>query len=133
MTLKTYLASITFGTVLCFVAWASVIANIDPEEAGALGFFLFYTTLFLGLVGFTSTIGLGVRKAIFREDEVVFRHARRAFRQSIIFSGLILATLVLLQVNFLRWWNGVILVALGIVLEGMVYTNRKYRNQDYVR
>lgn len=133
MTLKTYLASIAVGTILCLIAWISVIINIDPHEAGVVGFFLFYMTLFLGLIGFSSTVGLGIRKLIFVQEDIVFRHARRTFRQSVIFSALIIVTLVLLQIDFLRWWNAVILVALGIVLEGMVYTNRKYRNQDYVR
>lgn len=133
MTLKTYLITIAVGTVLCFVAWGTVIVNIDPDEAGVVGFFLFYTTLFLGIIGLSSTLGLAIRKLVFVQEEVVFRHIKRTFRQSIIFALLAIVTLILLQIGFLRWWNAVILVALGIVLEGMVYTNRKYRNQDYVR
>lgn len=133
MSFKTYLLSIAFGTVLCFFAWGSILININPEEAGFIGYFLFYTTLFLGIIGLSSAIGLAIRKLVFVKEEVVFRHIRRTFRQSVIFALLTVITLFLLQVNFLRWWNAVILIALGIVLEGMVYTNRKYRNQDYVR
>jgi Ca2+/Na+ antiporter len=133
MNFKAYLLTILFGTILCFVGWGMVVVNIDPEEAGILGFFLFYTTLFLGIVGLTSTIGLGIRKLIFADDDIVFRHSKRTFRQSLIFAILAITTLILLQLGILRWWNGIILLALGIVLEGMVYTNRKYRNQDYVR
>lgn len=133
MNFRMYILSIVFGTTLCFFAWFSIILHIDPEEGGIIAFGLFYSTLFLGLVGLISTGILLVKKLLLVEEEVVFRHIKRIFRQSFIFTFLLVVTLVLLQLEYLRWWNGIILIALGIVLEGMVYTNRKYSNQDYVR
>ena len=90
MNFKMYIASIAFGTALCFFAWISIILHIDPEEGGIVAFGLFYSTLFLGLIGLVSTGILLIKKYLLIEEEVVFRHIKRIFRQSFIFALLLI-------------------------------------------
>jgi hypothetical protein len=133
MNFRIYIWSIFLGSLLCFFAWGSIIYLADPDQIGFIGFFLFYLALFMGILGLSSSLGLLVRWLILKDDHLPFRHTKKVFRQSLIVSLLIISALLLLQFHFLRWWNALILVMLGIVLEGMVYTNRTYSNQDYVR
>jgi len=118
------------GALICWLAWGFVICSIDPTDAGLIGFIFFYLSLFLALTGTFSTIGFLVRKKLVKNEEAVFHHVRHTFRQGIFFSATVIAGLILLQESLLTWWNGILLVLLFILLEGVVFTNRKYNNKD---
>ena len=133
MSLRAYLIFMTIGTLLCWVAWFFVIGNTSPTEAGMLAFSFFYLSLFLAIVGTFSVIGFLVRRAIIKNDDVIFRHVRATFRQSVIIASLVITSLILLSQNLLAWWNALLLIILFFILEGMIFSNRKYRNLDYVR
>lgn len=123
----------SLGTALCWIAWFFVIRNIDPSSGGLLGFTFFYLSLFLAVVGTFSVGGFLFRRAIMKKDEIVFRHVRHTFRQSIIVGILAVFALFLLGARLLTWWNGLLLVALLLIFEGIIFTKRKYRNVDYVK
>ena len=125
--MRTYLLALGMGSVVCTAAWIMVVLNIDPDEAGAIGYVLFYSTLGLSIIGWVSVMNMVVRTVLARFVPAVSVHIFRIFRQSCFVAVFFLSALALMQFNYLRWWNGVILVALGIVLEGMVYTNRTSR------
>lgn len=133
MTLRQYLILMTIGTLACWIAWFFVIGNISPAEAGILGFAFFYLSLFLAIVGTFSVAGFLTRRVIIKNDNIVFRHVHTTFRQSIIIASLIIISLLLLSQHLLAWWNALLLVALFFILEGMIFSNRKYRNLDYVK
>lgn len=123
----------SIGTVVCFVAWFFVILSLDPTQAGFLGFFFFYASLFLAIFGLFSVIGFLVRWKILKDDEVVFRHVKRTFRQAIILAAAVIFVLFLLQLRLLTWWNGILLVLLLLALEGLIFTNhRNSTPTDYV-
>lgn len=102
-----------------------------PGDGGFLTLFFFYTSLFLAIVGTFSVIGFLVRRALIKNDEVVFRHVHRTFRQSVLLAGLIVVALLLLSMRLLTWWNSVILIIFFLFLEAVIFTNRKYRNDEY--
>lgn len=116
---------------MCWLAWFFVIYSFDPGLAAWWVFIFFYASLFLALVGTISVIGFLIKQRLIKQDDVVFRHVRRTFRQSLILAGLIIIVLLLRQAAVLRWWNAPFLLGLWLVLEGIVFTNRKYRNPDY--
>lgn len=120
------------GTLICWAALGYVVHTIDPLYAGVVGFILFYSSLFLALVGTFSIIGFLLRHFILRDSGIVFRHVRKTFRQSIFLSALFVALLFLLQQELLTWWNGMALAVFYFLLEGIIFTNRKYSNTDYV-
>ena len=132
MTLKQYLLLMSFTTALCWVVWFFIILNIDPNQAGVGIFLFFYLSLLSALIGTFSVIGFLIKRFLIKNDDLVFRHVKKTFRQSIIISVLIAFSLFLLQKNLLTWWNEIMLILLAGTLEGIVFTNRRFRNQDYV-
>ncbi len=133
MTLRQYLILMTIGTLLCWVAWIFIIFETSPYDASMLALLFFYFSLFLAIVGTFSVLGFLIRRRIIKNDDIVFRHVRHTFRQSIIIASLIIITLILLSQNLLAWWNAGLLILLFLFIEGVVFTNRKYSNGEYVR
>lgn len=132
MTLRSYLFLMSIATLLCWLAWFLVLFSVDPTGSGFLGFLFFYASLFLAIVGSGSVLGFVARRSFLPSDEVVFRHVKQTFRQSILFSGFIFLALILLERRWLSWWSLLILLLLVVAVETIIFTNRKYRNGSYV-
>lgn len=109
MTFRGYLIVMTLASVAAWAAWIVVLVSIDPTRTGPSGFAFFYLTLALALVGTLSIAGAGARVWLKRE-ELASRHVTRAFRQGLLFTLLILGTLLMLPSGFMRWWSGILLV-----------------------
>lgn len=101
-----------------------VLHAIDPTRAGAFGYFLFYATLFLTLVGVFAIVGLMLRN-LFRRDELVFRHVVTAFRQAIFYSALVVGMLWLRTQGLLTWWNAGFLIGALTLLEFFALSLRR--------
>ena len=125
MTLKQYLNLMTFASLVCWLAWFFIVLNFDPTEASLSVFFLFYSTLFLGLLGIFSVIGFLIKRKILKSDEVVFRHVKNTFRQSILVSFLVVLSLLLLQLDLFRWWNAMLLLLVFVLLELVIFSQKK--------
>lgn len=132
MTLRQYLFLMSFATLLCAVSWFFVLNAFDPEKAGLMGFIFFYVSLFFTLVGAVSVFGFLLRRAVQRDEEVIFRHVKRTFRQGILISGFIIVVLIFLQFSLLSWWVAILLGLMYAILEGIIFTHRKHSNCDYV-
>jgi hypothetical protein len=114
MTLKAYLIIMSSATSICLVALAFVLWSVDPTGTNWIGFCLFYSSLFLSLAGIFSLVGFLIR-FIALKQELAFRLVRDAFRQSFLFSFLIVAILYLLSKNLFSWMN-VIFLVIGITV-----------------
>jgi hypothetical protein len=132
MTLKQYIIFMAFGTLLCFLTWTMIVFNINPQNAGLVIFLFFYATLFLWVLGASSIVGFLVRYKFIKVDEVIFRSVKRTLRQSLFISLLVTLIALLLQLKLLAWWNTAILFILFLVIEGLIFSNRKFNNIDYV-
>ena len=119
------------GTLICWVAWFFVLFNTDPQEANFLVFAFFYTSLFLGIVGLFSVVGF-LLKSRRTTDDAVFRQVKKTFIQGILLGSFVIFVLILRQFNLLFWWNAIFLVILYVLIEGVILSNRKYHNRDYV-
>lgn len=111
------------STLLCWLTWGAVVLNIDPEEVGSLGFFLFYLALLLSLIGSLALLGFLVR--IKFSQEPTFRKVKTSFRQAIWFSFLIIFFLSLKGQELLRWWNVSLFILFLGLLELFFITYRK--------
>lgn len=129
MSLRHYLILMSIATLLCWVAWFYVL-NYTAPGGGFLAVFFFYCSLFLAVVGSFSVLGFLIRRLVVKNDEVVFRHVRRTFRQSVLLAVLIIFALLLLSARLLTWWNGIILVIFFLFLESVIFASRKFRNDD---
>ena len=131
MTLRRYLFLMSVATLLCWVAWFFVLFSIDPEAKSGLGFFFFYSSLWLAIVGSFSVLGFLVRRFMIHENEIIFRHVKQTFRQSIIVASVTTLTLLFLAHRLLTWWSLIALVVAALFVEGIIFTNRRYRNAPY--
>ena len=103
-------------TLLCWLAFVFVLYNVNPGITNWLGFLLFYSSLFLALVGTAAIFGFVIRFIGLRH-KLAFRSVKDAFRQSFLFSFFIVATLVLLSQDLFSWLNLFFLVVGLSVLE----------------
>jgi hypothetical protein len=111
-------------TLLCWSAFVFVLFNVNPEITNWLGFLMFYSSLFLALVGTGALVGFVVR-FIGLKHELAFRSVRDAFRQSFLFAFLIVATLLLLSQNLFSWLNLALLIIGLSVLEFFLISYHK--------
>ena len=132
MTLRQYLFFMSIATLLCWLTWIFILISTDPYLINYLIFSFFYLSLFLSLLGTFSIIALLVRTIFLKDQQVIFRHVKRTFRKSATLSFFLILFLILLQKNLLTWWNSIMLATLFFVFEGMIFSNRHYRNRDYV-
>jgi len=116
MTLKKYLILMSIMTVICWVAWIYILFMVNPEITNWIGFGLFYFTLFLTIIGTAALIGFIIR-FIALKQELAFRLVKEAFRQSFLFSILIVASLILLSQDLFTWLNLLFLILGLSILE----------------
>jgi len=116
MSLKKYLIFMSFLTLFCWLAWLVVLFYLNPFEAGFIGYLCFYISIFFALIGTFSLLGFFIR-VWFSKEPVIFRHLGVSFRQSLWFSMLLVAALILQGTNFLRWWNVLLLIIFMTFLE----------------
>ena len=133
MTLKQYLLIMAAATTVTWLIWLTVILYFDPATAGAMGFTFFYASLFLSVLGTFTLASFFIQTRIIKNEEAIFRHIKKNFRQGFIFSAFCIIVLLLAQFKLLTWWNFALLVILYAFTEGLIFTNRKYQNQEYVK
>jgi hypothetical protein len=115
MTLKQLIIIISIATAICWLTWAMVLFQVDPESGGLLGFGLFYASLFFSLLGSFFLLTFAVRR-IFNKLELEYKIVATSFRQSFSFAILIDLILFLQSKNLLTWWNLVfVILALTII------------------
>jgi len=116
MTLKSYLNAMTTATSFAFMGWILVIMYIDPINSGFMGLGLFYTTLFLGLLGFFTLISFSLKRWI-ANNEIIFSYITSSFRQGFWLSIIIIGILVMQGARILNWWDALLFVGSISLLE----------------
>lgn len=116
MTLKKYLLIMSITTAVCWLIWAYVLWMINPVLTNWIGFVLFYSSLFLALIGTGAIFGFAVR-FIALKKELAFRLVKESFRQSFLFALLIIISLILLSYSLFTWMNLILLIFGLSVLE----------------
>jgi hypothetical protein len=95
MSIKQYIIFLSSGTILAAFALMIVIININPSTSGFFGFFSFYSTLFITLMGFFATIATLIR--IYRKKHSTIEiMIHTSLRRGLLLSALIEISLVLL-------------------------------------
>ncbi len=123
MKLRYYLLIMSAATAFCWLVFGYVVWTVNPEATNAIGFWLFYLSLFLALTGTAAIVGFLIRFVFLRREQIIDkaclsgRQVKIAFRQSFLFSGFIVASLFLLSRDLLTWLNLLILIVALSVLE----------------
>ena len=128
MTLKQYFTVMILGSILCWATWWIVILNIDPFQDTGLGLSFFYISLFLALLGTLSIFAFIIRKLFSRMELPMFRFVQKSFRDSLILSILLISLLYLQGINYLRWWNGGVLIVAIIFYLIFAWSTKKQTN-----
>ena len=123
MTLRAYLVIMIFTTIVCWAAFGFIIISVNPEATNWIGFFLFYISLFLSLVGLVAIAGFLIR-FVGLKYELAFRAVKDAFRQSFLFSAAVMIVLFLLSKNLFSWLNLILLIVGLSVLEFFLISYR---------
>ena len=124
MTLKTYLTIMIMMTLLCWSAFAIVLFTIDPGLTNWIGLTLFYSSLFLSIIGSAAIIGFLLRFVILKQ-KLAWQIVKEAFRQSFLFAFLIVISLILLSHNLFTWLNLFFLIAGLTILEFFMLSMEK--------
>jgi len=124
MSLKKYLTGMTVATIITWLLFIFILSKIDPEITNWIGFLFFYFALFLGLSGTISILGFLIRKKIMKET-LIFYSVKSSFRQSFLFSFLVVAVLFMLAENLFSWLNIIILIAVLSILEYILISKTK--------
>jgi len=104
MNLKKYLATMIALTLVCWAMFGYVVFTIDPTQTNIIGFAMFYSTLFISLVGTAAIAGFLIRFVGLRRA-LAFKSVKEAFRQSFLFSLLVVIGLYLLSKDLFTWLN----------------------------
>ncbi len=124
MTLKNYLVFMVATTAFLWGLFVFIINLINPENTNTLGFTIFYVSLFLALAGTTAIGGFFVRFKLMKK-ELAVRAVKTAFRQSFLFSFLLVAILFLLSQKLFSWFNLILLILILSVLEFLLISSKQ--------
>lgn len=127
MKLKYLIIIVSLATLIFWISWLIVLFEVDPDTIAWLGVMVFYLTLFTSLLGTFFLMSFGIRK-FFNQSELEYKLVSKSFRQSLFFSLSIVGILGLQDLNFLTWWNFLILIfSLGILEYFFIsFNNKKY-------
>lgn len=131
MTVRTFLLGSLAATVVFWGIWLLIVNWIDPQEAQATGFLLFFLSFFLAVGSTSALIGYGIRRLVSPGQFPAYR-VRTSLRQA-MWLGLFLDLLLFLQLQrLLRWWMTVIIIVLFLSLEFLFLTYERSggRNQE---
>ena len=127
MTLRQYLAIMTFATLLCWTALGFVVLNVDPFTANNLSIVFFYISAFFSLLGTISLLTFGLYGLFSRSPLPMFRHVQRSFRDGLILSAILTFVLYLQGKSLLNFWNfGILIIALVCLAIFFIF-DRKYK------
>jgi hypothetical protein len=117
MGFRSFLILMGIATLLAWVAWGFVLTRVNPIEAGVLGLFLFYLTLFAGSIGVFFFVGLGYRYWIHRDQAFLPREVQVAFRQAILIAVVGIFGLALSAAGKWSWGIFLFLILLACGVE----------------
>jgi len=112
------------ATLACWLIFVYIVFTINPLVTNWIGFVLFYTSLFLALIGTSAILGFAVRFGALKK-ELAFRLVKEAFRQSFLFALLVVISLLLLSRELFTWLNLFLLVIGLSVLEFFMLSYQK--------
>ncbi len=123
MSLKTYLVGISISTFLCWSAFFLTVTNIDPFTADSSGLASFFISFFLGILGLTILVMMYIRSRMYSVAEL-YEKMPVLVRQSFLVSFGFTAVLWMQSMRVFRWWTGLMLLIILILIEISFYTHK---------
>jgi len=117
MSFRAYIILMIVGTLVAWLGWSVVVWSVDPQQAGVLGFGMFFLTLLMGLIGTITLFGLLVRLVIMKRRELIIREVKTSFRHAVLLSAVSTVSLIFSAQGWLSWWVLIVFIAVAGVLE----------------
>lgn len=114
VTLRSSLSIFGLGSAFAFAAFFLIVSTVPPETAGLIGEAFFLGSLFLGITGLLTILGILGR--VRSSTLLPALHIGPAFRQAVLLACAAVGLLLLQRFRLLQWWNALLLV---IVLVGL--------------
>ncbi|MBT7484156.1 hypothetical protein HN748_04775 [Candidatus Peregrinibacteria bacterium] len=119
---KRYILTIGLTAAVSWLAWGIVLTKLDPYESTSIALGLFFLSLLFALIGSFTLLGFGLRRWV-GQDELHEQHLGVSLRQGVLLSICTILCIAFLMVGVLKWWNGLLLVTIAVLLE-MFITSR---------
>lgn len=124
MTVRTFLIGSLASLIAFWAIWFLIVSWVNPQQAHAVGFLLFFSSFFLATASTAGLAGYGVRRLLVPSQFAAYR-VRTSLRQA-VWLGLFLDLLLFLQLQrLLRWWVTVIIIILFLSLEFLFLSYEK--------
>lgn len=113
---STFLIGILIATFFGWASWLVVIYKLSPFSQPVLSLSLFYSSLFIALVG-TFTLILYFLRVWANKKEVFNVHLNTSLRQGMLLGAMIVIGLGFQRLRVLTWWDGILLLAIVLLIE----------------
>ena len=115
MLARIYFWFIGLASIVGWIVVAALILKTDPNTLDIKGFILFFSSLFIALLGFFTFLGYFIRLRIVKH--ILHSHLIESIRQGILLSLAAVGLLLLQTARVLTWWDGILLVSAILLLE----------------
>jgi hypothetical protein len=116
MTLQSYLWGLRIGTLIMVSALCAVIFLTDPNDIGNIAFVLFYLTFLFSVSGISVLVLTWIWRKM-ASDMFTFGEIGMALRQGFLLGGLMTILVGMQQMQILVWWNALLVVGFGFLIE----------------
>ena len=132
MNLRQYFITMLIGTILCWLAWSIVIINVNPAVDSGLGFFFFYLSLGLALLGTISLLIFVIYYFFSKKELPLFRFVKKSFQTALFLTFLLIIILYLQGKGYLSWWNILLLFIIVILLVIFKKLSKTYETEPII-
>lgn len=116
MTVRIFFGGSLLTALITWTIWLLILWFVDPQQAGLLGFIIFFLSLFLSIASSVALLGFAVRRVV-RDPQLPAYQVRNSLRQGVLLA-LFTSILLLLQLlRLLQWWVALILIILFVSAE----------------
>ncbi len=121
---KKYIQPLIIAGGISTVGWLVVVMKLDPYESTGLALALFFLSLLIALTCIFTLTGFYLRKWV-TQNEVSISYINTSIRQGLLLSLCTIICLAFLLLGVLTWWNGLLVVAIIVLLESYI-TSKNY-------
>ncbi|MEX2054635.1 MAG: hypothetical protein WD972_00495 [Candidatus Andersenbacteria bacterium] len=116
MMIRVFLIGSALTCVVAGIIWVLILYFLDPQQAGSIGYALFFLSLFLCVASLCALIGYGIRRLVSAERLAAYS-VRASLRQGIMLGLFLTLLLLLVRIRLYQWWLAVLLTIVFVFAE----------------
>lgn len=116
MTVRMFIVGSFLATLGSWSILALMVNFLDPTQAGAIGFLLFYLVLFLSITSTSNLLGYVTRRVL-KPQQLAAHAVGPSLRQGVVLGIFCVLILALQHFRLYRWWIAIIAIVIFVALE----------------